>query len=82
MVRIVISLAGNIGGQINPMMLMLMSKDKSDLLPLMLMNQSQGAIGINPMILMAENDLSAKDLMLMSMMSGQNPFGNLFAANN
>jgi len=80
MVRVVISLAGNIGGQINPMMLM--SKDKSNLLPLMLMNQNQGAVGMNPMMLMAYDDLSTKDLMLMAMMSGQNPFGNLFTAKN
>lgn len=80
MVRVVISLAGNIGGQINPMMLMLMSKDKSNLLPLMMMSQNQGTVGMNPMMLMlmAGEDISTKDLMVMSMMGGQNPFGNLF----
>lgn len=82
MVRVVVSLAGQVGTGINPMMLMLMSKDKSSLLPLMMMSQNQGAVGMNPMMLMLMagdgNDISTKDLMLMGMMGGQNPFGNLF----
>jgi len=84
MVRVVISLAGNIGGQLNPMLLLAMSEgDKSDsILPLLMMNQQGGALGANPMLLamMAdEGKTSMKDLLLMSALSGNNnPFGNLF----
>ena len=82
MVRVVVSLAGNIGGQINPMMLMMMSDSKKDsLLPLLMMNQNGGALGMNPMMammLMKDDNSSMKDLLMMSAMSGNNLFGNLF----
>ena len=56
MVRVVVSLTGNMGSQMNPMMLMALAKDgkKDDslasLLPLMMMNQQGGAVACNPMI--------------------------------
>lgn len=84
MVRVVISLAGNIGGQINPMLLLALS-DKSDedsLLPLLMMNQNGGSLGINPMMLMMLANkgerTSMKDLLLLSAMNGGNIFGSMF----
>lgn len=85
MVRVVISLAGNIGGQMNPMLMMaLADKDKSSLLPLLMMNQQNGAMGMNPMLMMmlADDDKgdsksSIKDLLMMSALGGGN-LGNLF----
>ena len=52
MVRVVISLAGNVGGQMNPMLLLALSNkdDKNSLLPLLMMNQNGGALGMNPML--------------------------------
>ena len=84
MVRVVVSLAGNVGGQINPMMMLALSdkSDKSSLLPLMLMSQNSGTVGMNPMLLMAlsdKDDLNFKDLYMMSVLSGgNNSFGNFF----
>lgn len=89
MVRVVVSLTGNMGGQMNPMMLMALAKDgkKDDslasLLPLMMMNQQGGAVAGNPMmfaLLAGKDGLSTKDMLMMSMMGGNNPFGNMFGA--
>lgn len=81
MVRVVVSLAGNIGGQMNPMMMMLLAdKGEDSILPFLLMNQQGGQMNMNPMMMMLlagkDNDSSLKDLLLFSAMSGQ----NLFAA--
>lgn len=87
MVRVVVSLTGNMGGQMNPMMLMALAKDgkKDDslasLLPLMMMNQQGGAVAGNPMmfaLLAGKNGLSTKDMLMMSMMRGNSPFSNMF----
>lgn len=85
MIRVVVSLAGNVGGQINPMLLLALSdkEDKNSLLPLLMMNQNGGAVGMNPMMLMMlsgkGNDFDVKDMLMMSAFSGNaNPFGNLF----
>lgn len=85
MIRVVVSLAGNVGGQINPMLLLALSdkEDKNSLLPLLMMNQNGGAIGMNPMMLMMlsgkGSDFDVKDILMMSAFSGNaNPFGNLF----
>lgn len=73
MVRVVVSLAGNLGGQINPMMLLALSdKDdkKSAMLPLLMMTQNGGALGMNPMMLYAmcgDGELGMKDILLASM---------------
>ena len=78
-VRVVVSLAGNIGGQINPMLLLALSNkdDKDSLLPLLMMNQNGGALGMNPMMLMllSGDEMSMKDVLLASMISGNNIFG-------
>ena len=81
-VKVVVSLAGNIGGQINPMMLLALSKDKKNdsLLPFLLMNQNGGALTANPMLMMAlagGDDFDLKDLLMYSAFSGGN-IGNLF----
>lgn len=85
MIRVVVSLAGNVGGQINPMLLLALSdkEDKNSLLPLLMMNQNGGAVGMNPMMLMMLSgkggDFDVKDMLMMSAFSGNaNPFGNLF----
>lgn len=85
MIRVVVSLAGNVGGQINPMLLLALSdkEDKNSLLPLMMMSQNGGAVGMNPMMLMMLSgkggDFDVKDMLMMSAFSGNaNPFGNLF----
>ena len=81
MVRVVMSLSGVAGGQINPMLLMALSEgDKSDMLPFLLMNQNNGAVGMNPMLAMAfakggDDGFSFKDALMMSAMTGQNLFG-------
>ncbi len=86
MVRVVVSLAGNLGGQMNPMMLLALSKDSkmSSLLPLMMMGQNGGALSANPMMLAllagGDSDFSTKDMLMMSMMGGNNMFANMFAA--
>lgn len=81
MVRVVVSLAGNVGGQINPMLLLALS-NKDALLPLLMMNQNGGALGMNPMMLMMLTDkgegTSMKDMLLLSAMSGGNMFGGMF----
>lgn len=84
MVRVVVSLAGNVGGQINPMLLMALSdkNDKDSILPLLMMSQQGGAVGMNPMLLMMlagkDGDSSMKDMLLMSALGGGNAFGGLF----
>ena len=85
MVRVVVSLTGNMGGQMNPMMLMALADKKDDslssMLPLMMMNQQGGAVAGNPMmfaLLAGKDGLSTKDMLMMSMMGGNNPFGNMF----
>lgn len=73
MVRVVVSLAGNLGGQMNPMLLFALSdkEDKDSLLPLLLMNQNGSSLKMNPMmLLMANKDLSTKDILLLSTMNG------------
>lgn len=86
MVRVVVSLAGSIGGQINPMMLLALSDkgDKKSLLPLMMMTQNGGAMNMNPMMLMMlsdKGDLDVKDLLMMSAFGGgANPFAQMFGA--
>ena len=86
-IRVVVSLAGNMGGQINPMMLMALAKDgkKDDslvsLFPFMMMNQQGGAVVGNPMmfaLLAGKGGLSTKDMLMMSMMGDNNPFCNMF----
>lgn len=81
MVRVVMSLSGVAGGQMNPMVLMALSDgDKSDMLPFLLMSQNNGAVGMNPMIAMAmakgeDDGFSFKDALMMSAITGQNLFG-------
>lgn len=84
-VRVVVSFAGNIGGQINPLMLMALSKDKKNdsILPYFLMSQNGGALSANPMMmamLAGDGDLDLKDLLLYSSLGGQNVLGGLFGA--
>ena len=85
-VRVVVSLAGNLGGQMNPLMLLALSdkKDNDSLLPLMLLSQNGGALQANPMMMMAlagGDKFDIKDLLVYSALGGgQNPFGNLFGA--
>ena len=85
MVRVVVSLTGNMGGQMNPMMLLALADKKDDslssMLPLMMMNQQGGAVAGNPMmfaLLAGKDGLSTKDMLMMSMIGGNNPFGNMF----
>ena len=85
MVRVVVSLTGNMGGQMNPMMLLALADKKDDslssMLPLMMMNQQGGAVAGNSMmfaLLAGKDGLSTKDMLMMSMMGGNNPFGNMF----
>lgn len=93
MVRVVVPLTGNMGGQMNPMMLMALAKaGKEDgeekdslasLLPFMMMNQQGGAVAGNPMmfaLLAGKDGLSTKDMLMMSMMGNNNPFSNMFGA--
>ena len=83
-VRVVVSLAGAVGGNINPLMLLALSKDKKNdsLLPFMFMSQNGGALTANPLAMMAlagDGDFDIKDLLMYSAFSGQsNPFANLF----
>lgn len=80
-VRVVVSLAGMTGNQINPMMLMALSSeggDKESLLPLLMMTQAGGNVGMNPMmtaLLMGGEKSSLKDILLMSALTGNNLFG-------
>lgn len=85
MVRVVVSLAGSLGGQMNPMMMMAMlggekkeGFDKNALLAMMMMSQNGGNLGMNPMMMMmlSDGDSSLKDMLMLSAMSG-NGF-NLF----
>ena len=71
------------------MMLMALAKDgKNDdsltsLLPLMMMNQQGGAVAGNPMmfeLLAGKDGLSTKDMLMMRMIGGNSPFGNMFSA--
>ena len=87
MVRVVVSLAGNLGGgALNPLMLMLLSDEdgkssKKDLLPLLMMSQNGGALQANPLMMLAltkdGEGSSMKDLLMLSAMSGNGM--NLFA---
>jgi len=85
-VRVVVSPVGNLGGSINPLMLMALSKDKKNdsLLPLLLMGQNGSALGANPMalaLLAGDGDFDIKEMLLYSSLAGgQNPFANLFGA--
>lgn len=89
MVRVVVSLAGNLGGQMNPMMMFALSKSGNDsMLPLMMMSQNNGNVGMNPMMLALLADKepvesgknsTLETMMMMSMMQGNNnPFANMF----
>lgn len=87
LVRVLISLAGNIGGQINPLLMMAMSDgDNSSMLPLLMMSQQNGAMGMNPMLMMMladkgdDKSSSTKDLLMMAALSGGN-FGGIFGGN-
>lgn len=83
-IRVVVSYTGVVDGQINPLMLALMSKNgKNDnLLPLMMLSQNGGNITQNPMmlaLLAGDDNFDLKDIMMFSMLNGgQNPFANLF----
>lgn len=83
-IRVVVSFTGTVDGQFNPVMLMALSGDKKgdSLLPLLMLGQNGGTIAQNPMMLalLAGKDESfdLKDIMMYSMLSGQNPFANLF----
>ena len=84
-VRVVVSLAGNLGGQISPLMFMALSKDKKNdsILPFLLMSQNGSAVTANPMMLAmlaGDGDFDFKDLLMYSAMGGQNVLGNLFGA--
>lgn len=91
MVRVVISMSGIAGGQINPMMLLAMSEDgesKDSLLPFLMMSQQGSNLGMNPMMAYAlmgkdsdNSGSSMKDILMMSMMTGGNAFGGLFGGN-
>lgn len=87
MVKVVVSLSGNMNGQINPLMLALLNKEEGksfdSLLPILMMSQQGGAVGMNPMMAMmlakgGEGDDSLKDLLMMSAFSGNNLLGNMF----
>lgn len=83
-IRVVVSFTGTVDGQFNPVMLMALSGDKKgdSLLPLLMLGQNGGTIAQNPMMLalLAGKDESfdLKDIMMYSMLGGQNPFANLF----
>lgn len=84
-VRVVVSFAANLGGQMNPLILMAMSgedKKLDSLLPFFLMSQNGSALQANQMLMMAvagNGDFDFKDLLMYSAFAGgQNPFGNLF----
>ena len=82
-VRVVASFAGDLGGNINPMMLLALSKDKKNdsLLPFLLMSQNGGALSANPMMLAmlaGDGDFDFKDLLMYSALGGNNVLGNLF----
>jgi hypothetical protein len=84
-VRVVVSYTGVVDGQINPLMLFMLSGDKKNdsLLPLMMLNQTGGNITQNPMMLALlagkDDSFDLKDIMLFSMVNGgQNPFAGLF----
>jgi hypothetical protein len=81
MIRVVVSLTGSLGGQINPALIMALSDKKDSLLPLLMMNQNNGALGINPamyFMMSKEDNSSLKDILMMQALSGNNTFGNLF----
>ena len=84
-VRVVVSYTGVVDGQINPLMLAMLSGDKKNdsLLPLMMLSQNGGNITQNPMMLALlagkDDNFDLKDIMMFSMFNGgQNPFANLF----
>lgn len=83
LVRVVMTLTGSVNNQINPMMFMMLAKDggSDNLLPLMMMNQQNGSLATNPMLMalaMGDGNFDSKTLLMMSMMGGSTPFGNLF----
>lgn len=91
-VRVVVSMTGTVGGQINPAFLLAMSEsesegDKESLLPFLMMSQNGGnlSMNMNPMMIYAilgKKSGSMKDLLMMSALSGGNGFGNLFGGNS
>lgn len=85
MIRVVVSLAGNIGGQINPMILLALSDkdDKKSLLPLLMMNQNAGAVGMNPMLMlmMSDDKSDMKDFYMMSALMNPDMLKNMFTSN-
>lgn len=90
-VRVVVSMTGTVGGQINPAFLLAMSEsesgeDKESLLPFLMMSQSGGnlSMNMNPMMAYAflgKKSGNMKDLLMMSALSGGNGFGNIFGGN-
>ena len=83
LVRVVMTLTGSVNNQINPMMFMMLAKDggSDNLLPLMMMNQQNGSLATNPMLMalaMGDGNFDSKTLLMMSMMGGSTPFGNIF----
>lgn len=87
MVKVVVSLSGNMNGQINPLMLALLNKEEGksfDSLPILMMSQQGGTVGMNPMMAMmlakGEGEDSFKDILMMSALSGNNLLGNMFGA--
>lgn len=86
MVRVVMSLSGQTeGGNFNPMLFMALADGKkgdkmSSVLPFLMMQQNGGTIAPNPMLMMAMSgdDCDFKDLLVMSAISGNNLFGNMF----
>lgn len=72
MVRVVVSLAGNINGQFNPMLMMAMSDNTDNLLPLLMMNQTGDNLNMNPLMLLAlsKDNTDMKDLLMLSALNG------------
>ena len=87
-VRVVVSAAGDLGGSINPLMLLALSKNEKNnsYLPFLLMSQNGGALSANPLAMMAlaggDDDFDLKDLLIYSSFAqqGSNPFAGLFGA--
>lgn len=84
MVRVVVSLVGNIKDKVNPALLLALANkdDKDSLLPLLMMSQN-GSLDVNPMMLLLSKDNSSiKDILMMSALGGNsNPFGAISVEN-